>query len=234
MNTEFHAPMLVITRANIIITGIFGVPLDVCARAMYLAIRDFSAHMSITSMLRRIHIVNNNTDATDLIHAIFEQLMDAQNLSSRRIVEPKDSSSATLRGLTNKNRRDTPSPDTMSSSDSYFTTASARTGANKDERRKEGTAELACIRAVATDRGYADRDIRANVVQSCDRVVTRDHYSLTDHDGKTQHKTRVEPIDQTLQLCSRGNQFSRNYEFRPIERQNSDDQISYESESDFN
>jgi len=54
-------------------TGIFGVPLDVCAQSMYRAISEVANKVSNLS-LREVHLVNVDAEMTQLIQSIFLQL----------------------------------------------------------------------------------------------------------------------------------------------------------------
>lgn len=61
-------------------TGVFGVPLDVCARAIYFAVKEFvekQCHRPDSS-LRFLHIVSNDPGSTEFIQAVFEGLKLAQ------------------------------------------------------------------------------------------------------------------------------------------------------------
>lgn len=93
--------MVVTCRACL---GVFRVPLDVCARAIYFAAKEFAEKKQRRedSSLRFLHVVSNDPRSTEFIQAVFEGLQLAQE-DQRTNVEAAHSSVDGVGSLGNDN-----------------------------------------------------------------------------------------------------------------------------------
>lgn len=78
-------------------TGMFEIPLDVCARALYWSINEFLKRSSPERSLKFLHIVNHDPSTTEMIQAVFTQLEEHSRSRSpaemhRKSIDTRDGS----------------------------------------------------------------------------------------------------------------------------------------------
>ncbi|XP_066278182.1 uncharacterized protein [Branchiostoma lanceolatum] len=88
-NEKLHATTIAVPAIS---TGIFGVPNEVCAKAVYDAVRDFSKSQSQLGSLGEVRLVNAELDMVHVLRQVFEISMSQEEEEEEECESPSSGS----------------------------------------------------------------------------------------------------------------------------------------------